>query len=64
MFPTLVRFSKASRRPLSSKRGNKDFYKGHSFLILLCSLQTNPVQELDRLSSLEVTAQVLQENML
>ncbi|KZT13228.1 uncharacterized protein LAESUDRAFT_754218 [Laetiporus sulphureus 93-53] len=28
MFPTLARLSKASRRPLTSKRGNKDFYKG------------------------------------
>ncbi|OCH87615.1 hypothetical protein OBBRIDRAFT_796063 [Obba rivulosa] len=28
MFATLVRLSKASRRPLTSKRGNKDFYKG------------------------------------
>ncbi|KIM90516.1 hypothetical protein PILCRDRAFT_812264 [Piloderma croceum F 1598] len=28
MFPTLVRLSKASRRPLTSKKANKDFYKG------------------------------------
>ncbi|KAF8580925.1 hypothetical protein K439DRAFT_1355546 [Ramaria rubella] len=28
MFPTFVRFSKASRLPLTPKRGNKDFYKG------------------------------------
>ncbi|GJE99462.1 hypothetical protein PsYK624_157260 [Phanerochaete sordida] len=28
MFATLVRLSKASRKPLSPKRGNKDFYKG------------------------------------
>ncbi|ETW78223.1 hypothetical protein HETIRDRAFT_325763 [Heterobasidion irregulare TC 32-1] len=28
MFPTLARFSKASRRALTPKRGNKDFYKG------------------------------------
>ncbi|OBZ73237.1 hypothetical protein A0H81_06853 [Grifola frondosa] len=28
MFPTLVRLSKASRRALTPKRGNKDFYKG------------------------------------
>ena len=28
MHPTLVRFSKASRAPLTPKRGNKDFYKG------------------------------------
>ncbi|TDL27621.1 hypothetical protein BD410DRAFT_740825 [Rickenella mellea] len=28
MLPTLVRMSKASRRPLTPKRGNKDFYKG------------------------------------
>ncbi|KIM60562.1 hypothetical protein SCLCIDRAFT_92175, partial [Scleroderma citrinum Foug A] len=28
MFPTVARFSKASRRALTPKRGNKDFYKG------------------------------------
>ncbi|KAG6819239.1 hypothetical protein H0H93_013897 [Arthromyces matolae] len=28
MFPTIVRLSKASRRPLTSKKGNKDYYKG------------------------------------
>ncbi|KAJ3566452.1 hypothetical protein NP233_g6996 [Leucocoprinus birnbaumii] len=28
MFATLVRCSKASRRPLTPKRGNKDYYKG------------------------------------
>ncbi|KAI0295727.1 hypothetical protein BC826DRAFT_268578 [Russula brevipes] len=28
MFPTLARLSKASRLPLTPKRGNKDFYKG------------------------------------
>ncbi|PCH41689.1 hypothetical protein WOLCODRAFT_151738 [Wolfiporia cocos MD-104 SS10] len=28
MFPTLARLSKASRRPMTTKRGNKDFYKG------------------------------------
>ncbi|KAN0130119.1 hypothetical protein V8E53_012064, partial [Lactarius tabidus] len=28
MFPTLARFSKASRLALTPKRGNKDFYKG------------------------------------
>ncbi|KAI9431012.1 hypothetical protein F5148DRAFT_1271761 [Russula earlei] len=28
MFPTLVRLSKASRLPLTSKHGNKDYYKG------------------------------------
>ncbi|KZT40540.1 hypothetical protein SISSUDRAFT_1044051 [Sistotremastrum suecicum HHB10207 ss-3] len=28
MFATLCRLSKASRRPLTPKRGNKDFYKG------------------------------------
>ncbi|KAI0346359.1 hypothetical protein BDW22DRAFT_1352413 [Trametopsis cervina] len=28
MFPTLARLSKASRRSLTPKRGNKDFYKG------------------------------------
>jgi len=28
MLPTLVRLSKASRKALTPKRGNKDFYKG------------------------------------
>lgn len=28
MIPTLVRWSKASRLPLTSKKANKDFYKG------------------------------------
>ncbi|KAF8638434.1 hypothetical protein AX17_002216 [Amanita inopinata Kibby_2008] len=28
MFPTVARLSKASRRPLTPKRGNKDYYKG------------------------------------
>ncbi|KAF8155478.1 hypothetical protein B0H34DRAFT_496409 [Crassisporium funariophilum] len=28
MFPTAARLSKASRAPLTPKRGNKDFYKG------------------------------------
>ncbi|KAL9710406.1 hypothetical protein Ac2012v2_006707 [Leucoagaricus gongylophorus] len=28
MFATLVRCSKASRKPLTPKRGNKDYYKG------------------------------------
>ncbi|KAG6824550.1 hypothetical protein H0H92_006494 [Tricholoma furcatifolium] len=28
MHPTIVRLSKASRRPLTPKRGNKDYYKG------------------------------------
>ncbi|KAF8690947.1 hypothetical protein AX14_002874 [Amanita brunnescens Koide BX004] len=28
MFPTVSRLSKASRRPLTPKRGNKDYYKG------------------------------------
>ncbi|TFK19933.1 hypothetical protein FA15DRAFT_674016 [Coprinopsis marcescibilis] len=28
MFPTVARLSKASRAPLTGKRGNKDFYKG------------------------------------
>ncbi|TFK61352.1 hypothetical protein BDN72DRAFT_883200, partial [Pluteus cervinus] len=29
MFATLVRLSKASRRPLSAKQANKDYYKGN-----------------------------------
>ncbi|KAF5367419.1 hypothetical protein D9758_003617 [Tetrapyrgos nigripes] len=28
MFPTVARLSKASRKPLTTKRGNKDYYKG------------------------------------
>jgi len=28
MFATAIRLSKASRRPLTSKKANKDFYKG------------------------------------
>lgn len=32
MFPTAIRLSKASRRPLTTKRGNKDYYKGMSYL--------------------------------
>ncbi|KAF9456407.1 hypothetical protein BDZ94DRAFT_1275718 [Collybia nuda] len=28
MFATVVRLSKASRKPLTTKRGNKDYYKG------------------------------------
>ncbi|KAG1790143.1 hypothetical protein EV424DRAFT_958726 [Suillus variegatus] len=32
MFFTAVCLSKASRRALTPKRGNKDFYKGHAFL--------------------------------
>ncbi|KIK70391.1 hypothetical protein GYMLUDRAFT_148519 [Collybiopsis luxurians FD-317 M1] len=28
MFPTAARLSKASRRPLTGKRANKDYYKG------------------------------------
>ena len=30
MFPSFVRLAKASRLPLTSKMGNKDFYKGLS----------------------------------
>ena len=28
MFPSLARLSKASRKSLTPKQGNKDFYKG------------------------------------
>ena len=31
MIPTAARFSKASRLPLTPKRGNKDYYKGLLF---------------------------------
>jgi hypothetical protein len=37
MFPTLARLSKASRRPLTPKRGNKDYYKG--FQLVIASLK-------------------------
>jgi len=40
MFATAVRLSKASRAPLSPKRGNKDFYKGLSYFSL-SSTHTN-----------------------
>lgn len=40
MLPTAARLSKASRAPLTPKRGNKDFYKGslYRFTIVLCVL--------------------------
>ena len=34
MFATLARLSKASRRALTPKRGNKDYYKGASLSCL------------------------------
>ena len=39
MFPTFVRLSKASRLPLTPKRGNKDYYKGNltSGKLIFCS---------------------------
>ncbi|KAG6919327.1 hypothetical protein DXG01_006873 [Tephrocybe rancida] len=40
MFPTIVRLSKASRRPLTPKRGNKDFYKGTRQAFLPGGLRT------------------------
>ncbi|KAG6839976.1 hypothetical protein C0991_009914 [Blastosporella zonata] len=40
MFPTLARLSKASRRPLTSKRGNKDYYKGTRQAFLPGGLRT------------------------
>jgi hypothetical protein len=40
MFPTFVRLSKASRLPLTPKRGNKDYYKGKiTSEILSCLLK-------------------------
>ncbi|KAI6029537.1 hypothetical protein BKA83DRAFT_4219885 [Pisolithus microcarpus] len=40
MFPTAARLSKASRRPLTPKRGNKDFYKGTRQAVLPGGLRT------------------------
>ena len=40
MFPTRVALSKASRVPLTSKRGPKDFYKGKYAISFLCHLLT------------------------
>ncbi|KAG6861930.1 hypothetical protein C0995_009880 [Termitomyces sp. Mi166 len=40
MFPTFVRLSKASRRPLTPKRGNKDYYKGTRQAFLPGGLRT------------------------
>lgn len=61
MFATLPRLSKASRRALTPKRGNKDYYKGASpgfsdaTTVLMRSFVT---QGRGRLCSLEVSAQV------
>ena len=35
MRATLAAFSKASRAPLTSKQGNKEFYKGHNLSLSL-----------------------------
>ncbi|KAG5352986.1 hypothetical protein C0989_011495 [Termitomyces sp. Mn162] len=40
MLPTFVRLSKASRRPLTPKRGNKDYYKGTRQAFLPGGLRT------------------------
>jgi len=40
MRPTLVALSKASRRPLTPKRGNKDYYKGTRQAFLPGGLRT------------------------
>ncbi|KAF5386254.1 hypothetical protein D9615_002630 [Tricholomella constricta] len=40
MFPTVARLSKASRRPLTTKRGNKDYYKGTRQAFLPGGLRT------------------------
>ncbi|KAJ3544987.1 hypothetical protein NM688_g5682 [Phlebia brevispora] len=42
MFATLVRMSKASRRPLTPKRGNKDYYKGTRQAFLPGGPRTGP----------------------
>ncbi len=51
MFPTVARLSKASRAPLTPKRGNKDFYKGNFGRKLRCSAQLTLVQAHARLTS-------------
>ena len=38
MFPSLARLSKASRLPLTPKRGNKDYYKGKSTFGISCTI--------------------------
>ncbi|KAK7463543.1 hypothetical protein VKT23_006891 [Stygiomarasmius scandens] len=40
MFPTVARLSKASRKPLTTKRGNKDYYKGTRQAFLPGGLRT------------------------
>ncbi|VDB83132.1 unnamed protein product [Peniophora sp. CBMAI 1063] len=42
MIPTVVRMSKASRRPLTSKMANKDYYKGTRQAWLQPDLRTGP----------------------
>ncbi|KII84292.1 hypothetical protein PLICRDRAFT_179547 [Plicaturopsis crispa FD-325 SS-3] len=42
MYPTAIRLSKASRRPLTPKRGNKDYYKGTRQAALPGGLRTGP----------------------
>jgi large subunit ribosomal protein L41 len=37
MFATAVRSSKASRRALTSKKANKDFYKGAARAFCICA---------------------------
>ena len=51
MFPTVARLSKASRAPLTPKRGNKDYYKGNFTLKLLYSAQLTLAQAHARLTS-------------
>ena len=68
MFPTLARLSKASRRALTPKRGNKDFYKG----LLIHLTSASGAQRVDfcrsqgqgKLSFPVDTERVLQGNML
>ena len=64
MIPTAVRLSKASRRALTPKRGNKDFYKGriiaaNNRYYLLTLIQKARVKRIFQV----VIAQVLQENI-
>ncbi len=64
MLPTIARLSKASRLPLTPKRGNKDFYKGEFDRYSKSSAPpADPTQGHDRHIFPEVTVLVHQGNM-
>ena len=63
MFPTLARLSKASRLPLTPKRGNKDYYKGKVNTWDVSPLWLTELQERDKRTSPGDTALARQESM-